>query len=132
MRRLLPLVLLAVVLAAPEASAGRRIEPGRINTAPQLVAPGDVAVPRDGELEFRWRGNADRTVLSHYEFRLYKGPQSYEPHLILKREIADGSESLRLPASTFEPGQTYSWSVKAASHAGKGRSSSSVFKVATA
>lgn len=129
MRAVALLTLLALTLAAPEAAAGRRVEVGRINTAPQLVAPGDVAVIKDGQLEFRWRGNADRTILSHYEFRLYKGPQSYEPHLILKQEVTDGSESLLLPASTFEPGQTYSWSVKAAAHAGKGRSSSSVFKV---
>ncbi|MCG3176771.1 MAG: hypothetical protein MOGMAGMI_01735 [Candidatus Omnitrophica bacterium] len=121
-------LLVSGALLPGEAEAGRRAGKDQTHVAPTLIAPGDVARPQDGQLEFRWRGNADRTVLSHYEFRLYKGPQSYEPYLIMKQEVTDGKESLSLPVSTFEPGQTYSWSVKAALHAGKGRSASSVFR----
>ena len=96
---------------------------------PMLKTPGDNAdLSGLKEIEFRWSPEGDRAGFEYYDFRLYKGSQTYESGLILKREVPAGQTSTFVDTATFENGQTYAWSVRQVGGAKKGRSSFAVFK----
>ena len=96
--------------------------------APRLLAPGDIAdLSGKSALEFRW-GTESGGSFDHYDFRLYRGPQTYEKDLILKKDIPPGRWSESIDASQFKSGETYSWSLRY-SGPRKSRSSYSVFKI---
>lgn len=96
---------------------------------PILLTPGDNAdLSGLKQVEFRWSPEGDRAAFDHYDFRLYKGSQTYESGLILKREIPAGETHTFVDAATFENGQTYAWSVRQVGGTKKGRSSHTVFK----
>ena len=124
-RRTLLLLLASAVLVMPQVEAGGR----RMGDmpAPRLVLPSDeTSLNGKNELEFRWGpegGNFD-----HYDFRLYKGPETYEKGLILQKDVPKGANSISLDASQFESGQTYAWSLRYVGRT-KSRSSYSVFSI---
>ena len=95
--------------------------------APRLVMPSDQTdLTGKDKLEFRWgneSGNFD-----HYDFRLYKGHETYEKGLILQKDVPKGANSISLDASQFESGQTYAWSLRYVGRT-KSRSSYSVFSI---
>ena len=102
---------------------------GRLGGAPPptLIQPGDnTDITGQDALEFRWSnegGNFD-----HYDFKLYKGPQTVESGMILHQNLPAGSDSFPVKASMFEAGQTYAWSLRRVGN-NKSRTAFSVFKV---
>ncbi len=95
--------------------------------APRLMAPGDVAELGDKGVEFRW-GNESGGNFDHYDFRLYRGTQTYEKNLILQKDIPAGKSSLTIDTANFSVGQSYAWSLRYMG-ARKSDSSYSIFKV---
>ena len=119
-------MLVLSLCVASAAQAGSR-RPGEL-PAPRLLAPNETAeLGGQKELEFRW-GTESGGNFDHYDFRLYRGTQTYEKYLILQKDVPAGTTSLRLDASTFKAGETYSWSLRS-SGARKSLSSYSIFKV---
>lgn len=126
-RKALLLFLAAGILAVslPASAGGRKL--GEM-PAPELVSPSDETdLAGKSELEFLWRPQGGSNY-DHFDFRLYKGPQTYEKGLILKKEIPKNTHSVKLDAAQFESGQTYAWSLRYAGSS-KSRSSYSVFNV---
>lgn len=77
--------------------------------APEILGPTeDASVPPEG-LEFRW---LMRARPDHVDFRLYKGTETIAKNRILKERVGNGRSAVRVPASTFENGATYAWSVR--------------------
>ncbi len=128
MRKLLILLLSICVLSTtPLMAAVRR--GGDMLPAPRLLAPGDdVNLKGLENLEFRWSPEGDRSSYEYFDFRLYKGPQTYEAGLILNEKVPAGQTHFNVPATQFEVGQTYAWSVKPIGRK-KGRVNFEVFKV---
>ncbi len=96
------------LLAAPHAEAGRRKLNGP--PAPMLMHPLDEARIKGESLEFRWSNEGGRP--EYYDFRLYKGTQTYDAGLILKEKVPGDKTVFRVPADTFIEGETYTWSVR--------------------
>lgn len=79
---------------------------------PTLLSPTtkDIDLKSQDFLEFRWeRTDAVRT--DHYEFKLYKGYQTTEDTLMMKKQVTMDDYPLRLEASNFEVDQVYAWSL---------------------
>ena len=117
-------MFLSVLFSFPAIAGGRKT--GEM-PAPRLILPSDETdLSGKSELEFRWSpqsGNFD-----HYDFRLYKGTQTYEKGLILQKDIPKNTHSLSLDTAQFEAGQNYAWSLR---HMGssKSRSAYSIFYI---
>ncbi len=126
MKKPLLFILIFNLCILTAATAGGR----RLNEmpAPRLLAPDDIAeFNGKKELEFRW-GNESGGNFDHYDFRLYRGTQTYEKNLILQKDVPPGQTSLVLDASNFKSGETYSWSLRYMG-ARKSMSSYSIFKI---
>ncbi len=97
--------------------------------APRLLSPGDrVEIgASDGQVEFRW-GNESGGNFDHYDFRLYRGTQTYEKGLMLQKDVPAGVTSIRLDNTLFEKGQSYAWSLRYIGSR-KSNSSYSIFTV---
>ena len=95
--------------------------------APRLVAPGEIVELSEKGIEFRWTsqggGNFD-----HYDFRLYRGTQTYEKNLVLQKDVPTRSTSVTIDTTNFAAGETYAWSLRSKG-ARKSLSSFSIFKV---
>ena len=131
MKRIFPAVVVlclsTCIFSSEIQAAGLR--GGRI-PGPTLVTPGDDEDITGKEMvEFRWSPEGDRSSFSRYDFKLYKGHETIEAGLILKKEVPSGENSTRVEASLFEDGQTYAWSVRQAGGARKSQTSFAVFKV---
>lgn len=126
MRRLLAGMLLIAAMGAP-AYAGGRERLGDL-PAPTLKSPNEEATVGPKGLEFRWSPEGDRSATRHFDFRLYKGSQTYEKAQILSERLDAGVNRFVVKPELFEVGGTYSWSVRAVGSK-KGRSSYSIFKV---
>ncbi|MFH1691974.1 MAG: hypothetical protein ABIC68_05355 [Candidatus Omnitrophota bacterium] len=64
-------------------------------------------------LTFKWRPDpAPLLYRKYYDFRLYKGYQTYESTLILKKRVDPNVYSIVLDASLFEDGQVYTWTLR--------------------
>lgn len=119
------ILLFCLVLSSPVLAGGRKM--GDM-PAPRLVQPNDaVDLSGKNELEFRW-GNETGGNFDYYDFRLYKGSQTYEKGLILKKEIPKGTTSIALDAAQFVTGQTYAWSLRFVGSS-MSRSAYSIFSV---
>ena len=107
MKKIFIWILLASIFSSP-AWAGRKLTE---MPEPRLLAPGDI-VELNGskEMEFRW-GN-ESGDFDHYDFRVFKGPQPYEPYQLIQKNIPKGTTSVLIDASQFTPGETYSWSLR--------------------
>ena len=126
MGKLALVMLTAGVLFSSVAYAGAR-RPGEM-PAPRLLAPNDLAVFNEKhQLEFRW-GTETGGNFDHYDFRLYKGTQTYEKNLILQKDIPAGTTSIYLDASQLNAGETYAWSLRFIGSK-KSASSYSIFKM---
>ncbi|HXV19012.1 MAG TPA: hypothetical protein VD883_02925 [Candidatus Omnitrophota bacterium] len=109
--------------------AGAYMSRNRRATGPILHTPGDnTDISGKKEVEFRWSPEGDRASFDYYDFRLYKGSQTYETGLILKRQVPEGETRTFVDAATFENGQTYAWSIRQVGGSKKGRTSYAVFK----
>lgn len=123
--KIIAVVLTAVFLSGPAYATGRRRD---AMPAPKLLAPLDkVDLTGKDKLEFRW-ASAGAGSFDHYDFRLYKGTETYDKDRILKKEVSARETALSLDASTFEAGQTYAWSLRAVGMQ-KGDSAYSLFTV---
>jgi hypothetical protein len=59
-------------------------------------------------LEFKWI-RTDLVMTDHFDFRLYKGYNTLESNLILKKEFSTDIYPIQIPASQFEKNQVYTW-----------------------
>ena len=124
MRRLCLLVLIAALIVSP-AYAGGKIGP----PPPQLFEPTENAdLHGKSELLFRWGSAGDRSKISDYQFKLYKGTQTYEAGLIKAVTVPAREDHISLPADLFEDGQTYTWQIRGTG-AQKTRPAYTIFKV---
>ena len=124
-KKILFLVLAGVCLLSSAFAGGRKS--GEM-PAPRLLAPGDIVEMGDRkQLEFRW-GSESGGNFDHYDFRLYRGTQTYEQYLILQKDVPAGTTSLLLDSSQFKVGETYAWSLRYMG-ARRSLSSYSIFKV---
>jgi len=81
-------------------------------SGPTLLSPAtkDINLKSQPSLEFRWE-RTDMATTDYYEFRLYKGYQTVEDTLIMKKRIPTDEYPFKLDAETFEVGQVYTWSL---------------------
>ncbi len=123
MKKIAAVFSLAVLLAVPVLAGGGKGDA----PLPRLLSPGDVAVLNaEGKLEFRW--GTEGGAFDHYDFAIYKGTQPYEPYMILAKEISIDQKSVLIDGKTFEPGQSYSWSLRYAGPR-RGLKAYSIFKI---
>ena len=126
MKKIMISVLLVFFSISSASFAGGR-KPGEM-PAPRLLMPDDIVVMGDKkQLEFRWGTEAGGSF-DHYDFRLYKGTQTYEQYLILQKDVPAGTTSILLDATLFQTGETYSWSLRFMG-AHRSLSSYSIFKI---
>jgi hypothetical protein len=110
----------------PAHAGGRR---GGLQAAPRLMEPSEEAdLTQNEELLFRWQGDADRSLIREYQFKLYKGTETVEAGLIRAVTVPAGKDRLGLPAGLFENGQTYAWQLRGSGSA-KTRTAYSIFRV---
>jgi len=62
-------------------------------------------------LEFQW-GSNDLSGIDHYDFRLYKGYNTYADNLMLKKELSSDTGSIKIEAALFENNQVYTWTLR--------------------
>ena len=77
---------------------------------PYLLSPttDNIDLSARDHLEFKWE-RTDLVRTGHFDFRLYKGYDTTEKNLILKRQFTPDEYPIKVPASQFEAGQTYTW-----------------------
>lgn len=128
-------IISLLALAIPIFAGGAGVLSGRGSfnyvPSPQLIFPltDDIELMGKDFLEFKWILK-NIVNLRYYDFRLYKGYNTYADNLILKEQIPSDSNSFQIKASTFEVGQVYTWVLKAVSLSGvKSDPSYSPFKI---
>lgn len=108
-------LILAVFILAANPSFGRGIldQVDGFRPAVDLLYPvtHDIDLTGKATLQFRWR-QTDLAQTGHYEFRLYKGYDTLESTMILKRDISRDALPFELPAGNFESNQVYTWSLR--------------------
>ena len=127
MKRILSFFLiLSLVSAFPVFAGGRR---GNTSAAPRLFEPSDdTDLTGKNELIFRWGSEGDRSVITDYQFKLYKGAQTVESGLIKAETVPARINHLSLPADLFKNGETYAWQLRGTG-SGKTRPAYAVFKI---
>ncbi|MDD5595046.1 MAG: hypothetical protein PHY94_02255 [Candidatus Omnitrophica bacterium] len=98
---------------------------------PRLIFPITETVVLTGknDLEFKWGGEYAVTV-DYYDFRLYKGYNTVEANLILKKQIPSDITTTKISADTFTDAEVYTWVLKQVSLGGqKSDASFDSFKV---
>jgi len=115
-------VLLAFIFCAIGSIAA--ISSDDFTPDPKILYPVSDTVDITGkdELVFRWspfEGNiAERRF---YDFTLFKGRQTYEKYVIVKKRLPPSVYSFAVKADMFEDGQAYTWTLSQAYFA-KGKS----------
>ena len=86
---------------------------------PRLIHPiaDKVTLKENEPLEFQWGAN-DRGDIDYFDFRLYKGYNTYADNLILKHKIPSDTGSFKVEAKLFEDNQVYTWVLRQVSLAG--------------
>lgn len=69
-------------------------------------------------LEFKW-GISAYINIDYYDFRLYKGYQTYAANLILKQRLPSSEFSLEIKAELLENNQVYTWTLRQVTYAGE-------------
>ena len=77
---------------------------------PTLLYPttNDIDLTGKDNLEFRWE-RTELVATRYFNFKLYKGNDISESNLILKQQFDTEAYPIKIPASQFEAGQTYTW-----------------------
>lgn len=119
MKKMLPAIFMAMLglLLASESFAGHMGLRYFDDFVPQpvLLEPTRETVDLTGRewLDFKWSPHEQaRGFRDYYDFRLYKGYDMLESTLIMKQKVDPTSNGIRLPASMFEAGQVYTWSLR--------------------
>jgi hypothetical protein len=86
---------------------------------PRLIQPisDKVTLKENAPLEFQWGAN-DSAGIDYYDFRLYKGYNTYADNLILKQRVPGDTGSFKAEAKLFENNQAYTWVLKQVSLGG--------------
>jgi hypothetical protein len=82
---------------------------------PMLLSPVGNTVDLTGEetLEFKWSPFEGRMYRRQgYDFRLYKGRQTYASDEIYKEQVGPDAYHVVLKADMFEDGQVYTWTLR--------------------
>lgn len=80
---------------------------------PTLLYPATESIDLKSSplLEFRWE-RVDTVWSDHYEFKLYKGYETTEANLLLKKQLSTDDYPFRLDVSSLEVNQVYTWSLR--------------------
>ncbi|MFA5008522.1 MAG: hypothetical protein WC546_04815 [Candidatus Omnitrophota bacterium] len=105
-------LLLSLISFAPVSYGNRHALFDGIK-APTLLYPTteDIDLSGKGQLEFRWIRTPGLFVY-YTEFKVYKGANNFGSDLIYKEKIQPGKFPANVPASYFEAGQVYSWTLR--------------------
>ncbi len=82
---------------------------------PTLLSPAGGTVDLTGKetLEFKWSPFEGRMYRRQgYDFRLYKGRQTYASDEIYKEQVGPDDYHVVLKAEMFEDGQVYTWTLR--------------------
>lgn len=114
-------IIFCLVLILP--AFGRGLGIGRVldyPAEPRLLYPISDRVILTGKdfLEFKWRISAYINI-DYYDFRLYKGYDTYAANLIFKQRLPFSEFSLKIKAELFENNQVYTWTLRQVTHAGE-------------
>lgn len=79
-------------------------------SGPMLLYPvtSDIDLTGKKVLAFKWR-RYDLGNIREYDFRLYKGYDTTEAGLILKKKFSVDEYPIELPVAQFELNQVYTW-----------------------
>ena len=83
--------------------------------APRIISPvkEEVDLSEKDKLVFKWGPHRGGTVaLIYFDFRIYKGYDMTEPHLIYKERLPARQNHIEISADTFDSGETYTWSIR--------------------
>ncbi len=61
-------------------------------------------------LEFRWE-RVNTVWADHYDFKLYKGYQTMQANLLVKKQLSTDDYPFKLDAANLEVNQVYTWSL---------------------
>ncbi|MCK9615033.1 MAG: hypothetical protein M0R48_05980 [Candidatus Omnitrophica bacterium] len=102
----------SLIFVLPASYAGRNALFDNIE-APTLLYPTTEGVDLTGknELEFRWIKTPGMFVYCT-EFKLYKSANNFASDLIYKEKIQPDNYPAKVPATYFEKGQVYSWTLR--------------------
>ncbi len=81
-------------------------------SAPFLLSPSSDRVDLTGKssLSFQWE-RSQLYLTDYFDFRLYKGYVTSQDNLIFKKQLDAYDYPVSVPASSFEVGQTYTWTL---------------------
>lgn len=118
-------LLMLCIFSSFAYAGGRRGQP----PPPRQFEPSELADLRGkNELLFRWGFEGDRSTISEYQFKLYKGTQTIEAGLIKAETIPANQDRVLLSADLFKNGQTYTWQLRGTGTQ-KTRPAYTIFKV---
>ena len=105
-------LFLSLIFVLPASYAGRNALFDNIE-APTLLCPTteDIDLTGKDKLEFRWIKTPGMFVY-YTEFKLYKSANNFASDLIYKENIQSGDYPAKVPATYFEKGQVYSWTLR--------------------
>jgi len=126
--------MVTVMLASAAFARSGRIMMFESNLIPQprLLYPRIDKVDLTGkkELVFRWSPHEGSiSKRKYYDFRLYRGYDTYEKNLIIKKQVPPTQYNWNLSTSYFENGKVYTWSLRQKYYTGKSRRSWNSFTV---
>jgi len=104
---------------------------GQSFPGPRLLYPVTDHIDLTGQdyLEFKWE-RSDFVNTRSYDFRLYKGYNTVQSTLILKKNVSSTEYPVKIEASTFEINQVYTWVlIRVAFNGNKSDKSFSSFKI---
>ncbi len=106
------LLLASLIFVLPDSYANRNALFDSIE-APTLLYPvtEDIDLSGKDSLEFRWIKTPGLFVY-YTEFRLYKSANNFASDLVYKGNIQPGNYPFKIPATYFEAGQVYSWTLR--------------------
>ena len=133
---LLMLVCFSAEAGRMSGSIGFGIGTGGFGTAsvpePTLLSPVGETVDLTGKetLTFKWSPFEGRIYKRQgYDFRLYKGYQTYAQNEIHKMRTGPNTYAIILEASLFEDGEVYTWTLRQAYFDNKSDAAYNAFQV---
>lgn len=79
---------------------------------PTLLYPAteNIDLKSGSFLEFRWE-RLNTVLTSYYDFRLYKGYETMQANLLVKKQLSTDDYPFKLDAASLEVNQVYTWSL---------------------